>query len=59
MAILVTGGTKGIGRAIALGFAESDSDVFLNYAADDAASPEAEFIQGQVIFVNGGHFLAA
>ena len=23
------------------------------------ASPEAEFIQGQVIFVNGGHFLAA
>ncbi len=41
MAILVTGGTKGIGRAIALAFAEPNADVFLNYHGDDGAAHEA------------------
>ena len=41
MSILITGGTKGIGRAIALAFAEPGADVFLNYAGDDAAAREA------------------
>ena len=56
MAILVAGGTKGIGRAIAKAFAEQAGDVVLGYHGDDAA---AEFIQGQVIFVNGGANLSA
>ena len=41
MAILITGGTKGIGRAIALRFAEPGVDVFLNYRGDDEAAREA------------------
>ena len=41
MSILITGGTKGIGRAIALAFAEPGVDVFLNYAGDDDAAGEA------------------
>ena len=41
MSILITGGTKGIGRAIALAFAAPGVDVFLNYASDDAAAREA------------------
>ena len=41
MAILVTGGTKGIGRAIALRFATAGTDVFLNYHADEAAAEAA------------------
>lgn len=42
MTILVTGGTKGIGRAIALSFAEPGNHVFLNYAGDDSAAAEAK-----------------
>ena len=41
MSILITGGTKGIGRAIALAFAEPGGDVFLNYHGDDDAAHEA------------------
>ena len=41
MSILITGGTKGIGRAIALAFAEPGVDVFLNHAGDDGAAREA------------------
>ena len=41
MAVLVTGGTKGIGRAIALRFAKPDTDVFLNFRADTAAADAA------------------
>jgi enoyl-[acyl-carrier protein] reductase III len=41
MAILITGGSKGIGRAIAERFAEPGTDVFLNYAHDDAAAEAA------------------
>ncbi len=42
MAILVTGGTKGIGLAIASRFARPDTDVFLNYRADAAAAERAQ-----------------
>ncbi len=42
MTILVTGGTKGIGRAIALSFAAPGNQVFLNYHGDDDAAREAE-----------------
>ena len=38
MAILVTGGSKGIGRAIALRFAGPGEAVFINFHADDAAA---------------------
>jgi len=41
MNILITGGTKGIGREIALDFARSGATLFLNYGSDDDAAQEA------------------
>src|ERR1700730_14799820 len=41
MAILVAGGTKGIGLAIAKAFAKEAGDVFLGYHSDVAAADEA------------------
>lgn len=41
MAILVTGGTKGIGLAIAKAFGEKGKLVFLNYHSDDEAAKKA------------------
>ena len=41
MSILITGGTKGIGLAIAKAFARDAGDVFLNYHSDDAAARDA------------------
>lgn len=38
MTILVTGGTKGLGRATAMRFATPGTDVFLNYRSDDQAA---------------------
>ena len=37
---LVTGGTRGIGRAIALRFARAGATVIANYARNDAAAEE-------------------
>src|SRR5579885_803782 len=41
MAILIAGGTKGIGLAIAKAFAPQSGDVFLGYHSDEAAAQEA------------------
>ncbi|HEV3362743.1 MAG TPA: SDR family oxidoreductase [Acidimicrobiia bacterium] len=41
MAIAVTGGTKGIGLAIALRFSQPGNDVFVNYHSDEAAAAVA------------------
>ena len=41
MSILITGGSKGIGLAIALRFAQPGNHVFVNYSADDGAAAEA------------------
>jgi enoyl-[acyl-carrier protein] reductase III len=38
MSILITGGTKGIGLAVAKAFARESGEVFLNYHSDDAAA---------------------
>lgn len=42
MSILITGGTKGIGLAIARRFAKPGTLVFLNYCQDDDSAREAE-----------------
>jgi enoyl-[acyl-carrier protein] reductase III len=41
MAILITGGTKGIGLAVAKRFARPGLDIFLNYLSDEAAADSA------------------
>ncbi len=41
MAICVTGGSSGLGRAIAERFARGGTDVFINYHADDEAAQKA------------------
>jgi enoyl-[acyl-carrier protein] reductase III len=41
MTILITGGTKGIGLAIAKAFARDAGEVFLNYHSDDSAALRA------------------
>jgi enoyl-[acyl-carrier protein] reductase III len=48
VAIFVSGGSKGIGRAIALRFAKAGTPVFVNYHRDDAAAEAtAEDIRAQ------------
>src|SRR6185312_3147963 len=42
MPILVTGGSSGLGRAIAERFAVDGNDVFVNYHSNDEAAAEAE-----------------
>lgn len=42
MVVLITGGSKGIGRATALKFAEKGYDVVINYYSDDIAANETK-----------------
>lgn len=57
MAILITGGSKGIGRAIGERFAAEGDDVFINYHSDDeAAQATADSVEeagGQAFLVKG------
>lgn len=40
--VVVTGGSKGIGRSICLAFAEAGARIFFNYSSDTAAAEETE-----------------
>lgn len=40
MSILITGGSKGLGRAVALRFAAHGAEVFINYSSDTAAAEQ-------------------
>ena len=55
--LLVTGGSKGIGRAIAIGAAQHGAKVGINYAGDDAAAhscvAEIEAAGGQAFSLKG------
>jgi enoyl-[acyl-carrier protein] reductase III len=51
VSILITGGSTGIGRGIALHFAKDGNDVFVNYAHNDDAAAEA----ASLIEQRGGH----
>lgn len=41
--VLITGGTKGIGKACALAFAEQGANVIVTYAHDEKAAKETEY----------------
>ena len=40
--VVVTGGSRGIGRAICVAFAGPDTDIFFNYASDTSGAEETE-----------------
>src|SRR6202000_1625904 len=44
---LVTGASKGLGQAMAIGFAQAGADVLVNYSSDEAGAREtAKIIEG-------------
>lgn len=55
--VVVTGGTRGIGRAISLGFARGGARVFAAYLSDDEAASslagEAALLPGSIVTVRG------
>jgi NAD(P)-dependent dehydrogenase (short-subunit alcohol dehydrogenase family) len=52
--VLVTGGSRGIGRAARLAFAKSGADVVVHYRARFLASRESASTTGQTILADGG-----
>ncbi|MBF0223982.1 MAG: 3-oxoacyl-[acyl-carrier-protein] reductase [Desulfobacterales bacterium] len=42
--VVVTGGSRGIGRAICIAFADSETQIFFNYASSEASARETEKI---------------
>lgn len=52
--VVVTGGARGIGRAICLAFAGPDTRIYLNYSSSDAAARETQ----QLIVDAGGNAVA-
>ncbi len=48
--VLITGSSKGIGKAIALGFAEQGANVLINYIGDDN---EAEEVRTSYVSIYG------
>jgi enoyl-[acyl-carrier protein] reductase III len=70
MTILVTGGTKGLGRAVALRYSVPGADVFLNFHADvkaaektaaeiEARGATAHLVQADLGTVEGAEYLMA
>jgi NAD(P)-dependent dehydrogenase (short-subunit alcohol dehydrogenase family) len=52
---LVTGSSRGIGRAIALSLADLNVDVAINYLCTEYAS----MIHGQTLIIDGGYSILA
>jgi len=52
--VLVSGGSRGIGRAACLAVAKSGADVVVHYRARFLASRESAFTTGQTILADGG-----
>lgn len=51
--VLVTGGSRGIGAAVALRLAEAGADVALTHVSDEAAATQVEEIADTVVHLAG------